>query len=353
MIPARTTDGSEVDLDLVLTAKEHVAEGVVRLTLARPDDGELPAWRPGAHIDLVLPGESPSPLPERDRAPGGTIGGGTTRGGTTGGGTTRQYSLCGDRRDPYTYRIAVLREPAGRGGSAQVHDRLAPGDSVRVRGPRNHFELHPSPRYLFLAGGIGVTPLIPMLAEAERQGAQWELVYGGRSLDSMAFHAELHSAYGERVRLVPQDTHGLPDLETLLGTPRPDTLVYSCGPEGMLRAVEEHCAAWPADALRTERFAPKDVQPVGDDGGFEVELVRSGRTLTVAPGTSVLEAVEQAGVQVLSSCREGTCGTCETAVLAGTVEHRDSLLTAAEQAAHDTMMICVSRAACPRLVLDL
>ncbi|WP_336886035.1 PDR/VanB family oxidoreductase [Streptomyces mexicanus] len=324
VIPARTAGDPEAGLDLVLTAKEAVARDVVRLTLARPDGGALPAWQPGAHIDLVLPD-----------------------------GTTRQYSLCGDRQETDTYRVAVLREPAGRGGSAYVHDRLAPGDPVRVRGPRDNFVFAPSPRYLFLAGGIGVTPLIPMLAEAERQGAEWELVYGGRSLDAMAFHAELRAAHGERVRLVPQDTHGLPDLDALLGSPRPDTLVYSCGPEGMLRAVEERCAAWPPGALRTERFAPKEVQDAGEEREFEVELARSGRTVTVPPGTSVLDAVEQAGVQVLSSCREGTCGTCETTVLAGTVQHRDSLLTPAEQAAHDTMMICVSRAACPRLVLDL
>jgi ferredoxin-NADP reductase len=324
VIPARTQGTGEAGCDLVLTAKDTVAQDVVRLTLARPDGAALPPWEPGAHIDLVLPD-----------------------------GTTRPYSLCGDRQETGTYRVAVLREPAGRGGSAYVHDRLAPGDPVRVHGPRNTFAFDPSPRYLFLAGGIGITPLIPMLAEAERQGADWELVYGGRSLAAMAFHADLRSAYGERIRLVPQDTHGLPDLDALLGTPCPDTLVYSCGPEGMLKAVEERCAAWPAGALRTERFAPKERQDTGADEEFEVELARSGRVLTVPPGTSVLDAVEQAGVQVLSSCREGTCGTCETTVLAGTVRHRDSLLTPEEQAAHDTMMICVSRAACPRLVLDL
>ncbi|GAA2425692.1 PDR/VanB family oxidoreductase [Streptomyces macrosporus] len=325
VIPARTrTGGTETDLDLVLTAKESVAQGVVRLTLALPDGGELPAWQPGAHVDLRL-------TPE----------------------LTRQYSLCSDPADRTRWQVAVLREPDGRGGSAHVHDRLAPGDPVRVRGPRNAFALQPSPRYLFLAGGIGITPLIPMLAAAERRGAQWELVYGGRNLASMAFHAELRTAYGGRVRLVPQDEHGPPDLDALLGSPRPDTLVYCCGPEGLLRAVEERCAAWPPGALHTERFTPRDVQGAGTDGGFEVELARSGRTVTVPPGTSVLDAVEQAGVQVLSSCRAGTCGTCETAVLAGTVDHRDSLLTPEEQAAHDTMMICVSRAACPRLVLDL
>lgn len=324
MIPAPAPGGTDLDLDLVLTAREPVAQDVVRLTLARPDGAELPAWRPGAHIDLRL-------TPE----------------------LTRPYSLCSDPNDRAHWQIAVLHQPDGRGGSAHVHDHLAPGDPIRIRGPRDHFALRPSPRYLFLAGGIGITPLVPMLAEAERRGAEWELVYGGRSLASMAFHAELRAAHGERVRLVPQDEHGLPDLDALLGTPRPDTLVYCCGPEGLLRAVEQLCAPWPEDTLHTERFVPRSGQPAAAQVEFEVELTRSGRTVTVPPGTSVLEAVENAGVPVLSSCREGTCGTCETAVLAGTVDHRDSLLTPEEQEAHDTMMICVSRAACPRLVLDL
>nr|WP_312866427.1 PDR/VanB family oxidoreductase [Streptomyces boluensis] len=319
--PTRTI---EVDLDLVLTDKEPIAQDVVRLTFARPDGTDLPAWQPGAHIDLQLSPE-----------------------------LTRQYSLCSDPADRTRWQVAVLRAPDGRGGSAHVHDRLAPGDPIRARGPRNHFALQPSPRYLFLAGGIGITPLLPMLTEAERQGAEWELVYGGRSLASMAFHTELRATYGERVRLVPQDEHGLPDLDALLGSPRPDTLVYCCGPEGLLRAVEEGCAAWPADALHTERFAPRGGQLAGEGEEFEVALARTGRTVTVPPGTSVLDAVEQAGVPVLSSCRAGTCGTCETAVLDGIVDHRDSLLTPTEQAAHDTMLICVSRAACPRLVLDL
>ncbi|GAB2468681.1 PDR/VanB family oxidoreductase [Streptomyces incanus] len=325
VIPTRTQEsGTKTDLDLIVEAKDAVARGVVRLTLVRPDGDELPPWRPGAHIDLRL-------TPE----------------------LTRQYSLCSDPADRTRWQVAVLREPEGRGGSAHVHDRLAPGDPVRVRGPRNHFALRPSPRYLFLAGGIGITPLLPMLAEAERSGARWELVYGGRSLASMAFHAELLATYGVRIRLVPQDELGLPDLDRLLACAGEDTSVYCCGPEGLLRAVEERCAARPHVALHTERFAPKDPQPDGTDEEFEVELADSGRTVTVPPGVSVLDAVEQAGVQVLSSCREGTCGTCETPVLGGTVDHRDSLLTPEEQAANDTMMICVSRAAGPRLVLDL
>jgi len=169
----------------------------------------------------------------------------------------------------------------------------------------------------------------------------------------MAFLESLEEAAGQRVTRHPQDEVGLIDLELLLGSPQPDTLVYCCGPEPLLVAVEQRCGGWPEGSSHLERFAPKDVgEPVLADA-FEVELSLSGLSLTVPPEKSVLQVVEEAGIAVLSSCTEGTCGTCETTVLAGKVDHRDSLLTPAEQAANDTMFICVSRAACPRLVLEL
>lgn len=192
-----------------------------------------------------------------------------------------------------------------------------------------------------------------MLAEAERIGSAWEMAYGGRTLASMAFRDELVKRYEERVRVRPEDEYGLLDLDALLGSPQPGTLIYCCGPEPLLKAVEERCADWPDGALHLERFTPKELQAPLRDGAFDVELAQSGITVTVPPDKSVLQAVEEAGVQVLSSCQEGTCGTCETGVLDGTVDHRDSLLTPAEQSSHDTMMICISRALCPRLVLDL
>ncbi|HEY0403552.1 MAG TPA: PDR/VanB family oxidoreductase, partial [Blastococcus sp.] len=224
---------------------------------------------------------------------------------------------------------------------------------VEVRGPRNHFPLVPAARYLFIAGGIGITPMLPMIDAAEAAGASWELHYGGRSRRSMAFLESLEEATGQQITVHPQDEVGLIDLDRLLGVPRADTLVYCCGPEPLLLAVEQRCAEWPPGALHLERFAPKDVgEPVFTDS-FEVELATSGLLLTVPPEKSVLQVVEEAGVSVLSSCTEGTCGTCETTVLSGEVDHRDSLLTPAEQAANDTMFICVSRAACPKLVLEL
>jgi ferredoxin-NADP reductase len=306
---------------LTIRRRAVAADGVVVLDLSDPSGSALPAWTPGAHIDLV-----------------------------PAGGIVRQYSLCGDPADRTVWRIAVLREPAGRGGSVAVHDRLREGDLVEVDGPRNHFPLVPAPRYLFVAGGIGITPLLPMIAAASAAGADWRLHYGGRSRGSMAFRSALCSAYGARVSVHPQDEAGLLDLDAILAGEPAGTPVYCCGPEPLLTAIEQRCAGRP---LHVERFAAKEHGEPVRAGSFEVELARTGRTLTVPPGTSILRAVEDAGVELLWSCTEGTCGTCETAVLGGEVDHRDSLLTAEERAANDTMFICVSRAVGPRLILDI
>ncbi|AZP21563.1 oxidoreductase [Streptomyces aquilus] len=307
------------ETELVVERREFAADGVLALTLRHPLGEPLPAWEPGAHVDVVL-----------------------------GPGLERQYSLCGDPSDPTGWRIAVLREPDGRGGSAHVHEQLGQGDKVRVRGPRNHFALKPAPRYRFIAGGIGITPILPMLAAAEAAGAEWSLLYGGRTRQSMAFTEEL-SRYGDRVTVAPQDESGLLDLAPVLDGVPEDTLVYCCGPGPLLDAVQARC---PAGLLHLERFTPKE-QETGQDTEFEVELARSGRTVTVPVDVSVLDAVRAAGVEVLYSCTEGTCGTCETDVLDGTPDHRDSVLTDEEQEAGETMMICVSRCRGRRLVLDL
>ncbi|MGW3994984.1 PDR/VanB family oxidoreductase [Amycolatopsis sp. NPDC004772] len=300
-------------LELVVDRKDDVADGVVALTLRFPGGEPLPLWEPGAHLDLVLPG------------------------------FVRQYSLCGNPADRTAYVVAVLREPDGRGGSAYVHDKLSTGDRVSVSGPRNHFALVEASRYLFIAGGIGITPILPML---DRAGDDWQLVYGGRTLSSMAFTTEL-AAHGDRVSFRPQDEHGLLDLPSLLTDVRAGTAVYCCGPEPLLAAVE---ALKPAD-LHVERFTASS--DLGERTAFEVELASSGRVLPVPADRSIIEVVEEAGVMVLSSCREGTCGTCETGVLGGEPDHRDSVLTADERLENEVMMLCVSRACSPRLVLDL
>jgi ferredoxin-NADP reductase len=205
---------------------------------------------------------------------------------------------------------------------------------------------------VFVAGGIGITPMLPMVAAAEAAGATWELLYGGRRRTSMAFLDEL-AAYGDRVTVWPQDEAGLLDLDTLLGTPREDTLVYACGPEPLLAAVEQRCQSWPHGALHLERFAPRPMgEPVRAEA-FDVVLERSGLTVTVPPGRSIMSVVEEAGVGVVSSCAEGTCGTCETRVVEGLPDHRDSVLRDDEKATNACMMICVSRSCGDRLVLDL
>jgi ferredoxin-NADP reductase len=307
------------EAELIVQRREFAAEGVLALTLRHPLGEPLPAWEPGAHVDVLL-----------------------------GPGLERQYSLCGDPADRSAWRIAVLREPSGRGGSAHVHEQLGEDAKVRVRGPRNNFRLEPAPRYRFVAGGIGITPLLPMLAAAEAAGAEWTLLYGGRTRGSMAFAEEL-GRYGDRVTFAPEDETGLLDLPSVLDDVPAGTLVYCCGPGPLLDAVEARC---PSGVLRVERFQPKQ-QETGGNTAFEVELARSGRTLTVAPDVSVLDAVRDAGVEVLYSCTEGTCGTCETDVLDGEPDHRDSVLTDDERAAGETMLICVSRCRGGRLVLDL
>ncbi|ULD45154.1 PDR/VanB family oxidoreductase [Rhodococcus qingshengii] len=319
-----TSGHPESERILTLVQKTEAADNVVVLELRDPAGADLPAWTPGAHIDLQL-------------EPG----------------LVRQYSLCGDpaRRD--VWQIAVLREPSGRGGSQYVHDKLEAGASVTVRGPRNHFELKPSPKYLFIAGGIGITPILTMVNAAEKTGAEWRLVYGGRNQNTMAFAEHLAERFGERVELHPQDVAGLIDLPSLLAEAQTDTLVYCCGPAPLLDAVTAHCSEWRNGALHLERFVAKQLEEPVVAGDFEVELAQTGTTVTVPPDKTILQAVTEAGAQVLSSCEVGTCGTCETAVLEGEVDHRDSLLTKEEQDANDTMMICVSRAACAKLVLDL
>lgn len=311
-------------MPLLVRSLTHESAGVLSVELVDPDGAELPAWEPGAHVDLQLPG-----------------------------GLSRQYSLCGDPADRARYRLGVLHEPDGRGGSAYVHSSMRPGHTVEVSGPRNHFALLPSAHYVFVAGGIGITPILPMLAAATAAGADWTLLYGGRSASSMAFAAEL-AAYGDRVTLWPQDARGLLDLDALLAEPRPDTLVYCCGPSALLDAVEAGTAAWPAGALHLERFSAPVVEldPAAEHA-VELVLAESGRTLLVPPDRSLLEVLTEEGVDVLSDCAEGICGTCEVKVIEGEVDHRDFVLSEAERQANSCMMVCVSRACGQRLVLGL
>lgn len=313
------------DLRLSVAGKRKVANDVVELRLVDPAGRELPAWTPGSHIDLVLPG-----------APA----------------LVRQYSLCGSPQDRSAYRIAVLREPGGRGGSVAVHDSVQDGDTVTGRGPRNHFGLVPASRYLFVAGGIGITPILPMIEAVAGAGTQWQLLYGGREFASMAYLDEL-CRFGGHVMVHPQDKFGLLPFEEYFADPSPGAVIYACGPAGMLDAVARATSGWPAGSLHVERFQPVVVSDPAAARPFRVILARSGVELTVAPDQTILDAVEAHGVNVLASCREGTCGTCETTILDGLADHRDSVLSEEDRAEGDALMICVSRAISDRLTLDI
>lgn len=316
------------DLELVVTERTNEAEGVIGLTLARRDRGRLPDWSPGAHLDVTLPS-----------------------------GLIRQYSLCGDPAEGSIYRVAVLREDVSRGGSQEVHDKVMAGTSVHVRGPRNHFPLEDATDYLFIAGGVGITPILPMVAHVATRGASWRLVYGGRRRGSMAFVDRLARIPGGQLEIVPQDQAGHPDIAAALRSRGPETPVYCCGPEGLLRAVEQQCeAVGIRHKLHVERFGANSALPTPDAAGgdsFEVHLAKSNVTLVVPPNRSVLSVVREALPDVPFSCEEGNCGTCETEVVEGTPEHRDQVLTDDEREAGDTMMICVGRSLSPRLVLNL
>lgn len=299
-----------------------LADGVLEIGFIRPAGELWPAWKPGAHVDVVLPN-----------------------------GMVRQYSLCGGLRDRSTLRLGVLREANGRGGSAWIHDELKVGDRLDVRGPRNHFELADHDRYIFIAGGIGITPILAMLQHVQDAGKSWAMHYGGRTRASMAFLEELEALGGD-VHVYPDDEVGLLPLPEILGEPCPTTGVYACGPGPMLDAVDRYRSDWPPHAIHMERFVPKPIAHTNDQP-IEVHLARERLTIDVPPDESILQAVTRAGVRVISSCTEGTCGTCETTVLEGMPDHRDSVLDEEEKANADCMMICVSRALSRRLVLDL
>lgn len=311
---------TELNLTLTLERKTTLADGVVELLLKARST--LPRWQPGSHVDLLL-----------------------------GNGVARQYSLCSDPHDRRYLKVAVLREPAGRGGSTYVHDELEEGQQIQIRGPRNHFPLVESPRYQFIAGGIGITPILCMIREAERAGADWQLLYGGRRRESMAYVDELEQ-YGDRVHVQPEDTDGRLDLDSVLAVPREDTAVYCCGPEPLLDAVEERGAGWPKGSIHMERFTPRTLGEDVTDTEFEVEFARSGVTATVPAGCSILDVATENGLFVLRSCSEGVCGTCETVLLEGDADHRDSVLSEDDRA-HGCFMPCVSRCTSSRLVLDM
>lgn len=320
----------EPDRTIALTvAKRRVVardQDVIEVTLTPGGGGILPRWYPGAHLDVHLPS-----------------------------GLVRQYSLCGDPATSGSYRIAVRRIPNGGGGSVEIHDGLPEGATVHTHGPRNAFPLtvpgygSPARRFRFVAGGIGITPILPMLALARRRGIDWSMVYTGRTRDSLPFVDEVGS-FGANVEIRTDDRRGLPTAAELLGDCPDGTAVYACGPAPMLTSVRAALVGRDDVELHFERFA---AAPVVDGRTFQATVASSGDAIGVGAEETLLAALRRTGVHAPYSCQQGFCGTCRTRVLAGEVDHRDTLLTEPERAA-GWMLTCVSRAAGDSsLTLDL
>lgn len=318
---------------LKLRIDRVVAEaiGVLSFDLVDPDGAELPPWEPGAHVEVTVS--------EQFR---------------------RQYSLCGELQNPYVFRIGVLDAPDGRGGSRHIHEHWRVGDVVEVSQPRNHFGLvDQASRYTFIAGGIGITPILSMVRSLDARGIPATVHYGGRCRESMAFVSALENLPLCDLAVIEQDKNGLPDLEKIVRSSPEGSYIYCCGPRGMIEAVERIVEGHAGNRyhLRTERFsaggdAGNDLDPANSQA-FTVELRRSGSTVEVEDNVSILDAVRVLLPDVVSSCEEGICGSCEVRVLRGTVDHRDHILTDEQRSKSETMMICVSRSKSDVLVLDL
>lgn len=312
-----------------VSAATGVADGILELQLESAVGERLPAWQPGAHLEI----ETPSGI--------------------------RQYSLCGPADDA-KHTVAILREEGGRGGSRSLHETATPGTELRVRGPRNHFPLvDDADDYILIAGGIGITPLKAMAQHLAASGRPWRLHYGGRSITSMAYVDHLRALDPDCVHVHPQDTHGVLDLTAILADAHAGTVVYCCGPSGLLEAATNAVAASAAREIHLERFTsstlPADTDTDTESGldTFVVELALSGGEVEVGPGRSILDTVRDVVPDVMSSCEDGYCGTCETPVLEGVPLHRDTVLTSSEQDSNETMMICVGGSCSARLVLEL
>lgn len=316
----------------------------VRIARARPEaldvrgfdlvqerGGSLPGFKAGAHVDVHIT------LPDRRRV-------------------VRSYSLCGPPSDqPYSYRIAVLYEEHGTGGSRHLHEGMREGYVLDIAPPKNYFELKSDATHTVLvAGGIGITPILAMAYELAEQDKLFELHYVARTADHMALRKEVEEAAGKRALFYfdgGNPANGM-DLGVVLGSPAEGKHVYVCGPKGLIEATRERALARGYDegAVHSEIFTPP--APLPGDGPITVIARRSGITVPVAKGTSILEALLAAGVKTDFDCKMGICGTCAAQVLEGTPDHRDSSLLKSERAA-GKMCTCVSRALTPSLVLDL
>jgi vanillate O-demethylase ferredoxin subunit len=310
-----------------VAAKRAEAVDICTFELVDAAGGALPAFSAGAHIDVQIPG-----------------------------GLTRQYSLSNDPAESHRYLIAVLRDPASRGGSAAMHDAVHEGDILHISTPKNHFPLaHEAKRSLLLAGGIGITPILCMAERLAVAGAEFEMHYCTRSWERTAFVERIGtSSFAPRVHFHHSDQGRRLDVATLLAMPDVGTHLYVCGPRRFMDSVLDTARAqgWAEHQLHYEFFSAAPMKS-DDDASFDVKIASSGRTVRVAAGQTVVQALAAAGVEVPTSCEQGVCGTCLTRVLEGTPDHRDSYLTDEERAANDQFLPCCSRAKSAVLVLDL
>jgi len=315
-------------LQLRLAAKRAAAQDVVELTLEPAAGGALPPVEAGAHVELHLPG-----------------------------GLVRPYSLCNAPGETHRYVLGVLREPQSRGGSVAVHDLLQVGQVLTVGAPKNNFALQPTPAHkLLLAGGIGITPILGMARQLAAQGRSFAVHYAGRSRARMAFLAALADRQlANHTQLHVDDETGPMDMAAVLAAQPAGSELYVCGPAGFIDAAlaAARQRGWPEPRLHRELFtaAPREVN--GEDQPFDLELEGSGQVIHVPTGCTAAQALQAAGVPLLTSCEQGVCGTCLTRVVAGEPEHRDQYLTPEEQAANDQFLPCCSRARTGRLVIAI
>jgi tetrachlorobenzoquinone reductase len=320
---AAAAPAADALIEVRLTAIRYAARGINLYEFRRPDGQPLPAYAPGAHVDLHLPN-----------------------------GLLRNYSLTVARPEPGTYTFGIKRDEGSRGGSRAIHDELKVGGTVKISAPRNNFPLDESARHsILLAGGIGITPIWCMVQRLVELGCSWTLHYACRTRAEMAFLDALQAM--PQAQLHFDDEHaGAPlDVAAIVAQAPRDAQLYCCGPAAMLRAFEAAAADWPSAQVHVEYFTPK-AEPART-GGFIVELARSGREFFIPAGHSILGVLLDEGIDVDYSCELGICGACEQRVIAGEPEHRDSILTEEEQAENKRVMICCAGCKSERLVLDL
>jgi len=309
--------------------KAQEATDICSLELVATDGGQLPAFTAGSHVDVHLPG-----------------------------GLTRPYSLCNNPAETHRYVLGVLREPTSRGGSLAVHNTVREGELLHISAPKNHFAMVPdAKRSLLLAGGIGITPILSMAEHLSASAADFRMHYSTRSAERTAFRARIAASnFADQVQHHFDDGDAAQklDLAAVLAAPQDGTHLYVCGPKGFMDAVlgTARAQGWPEAQLHSEFFSAEVVH-LETDAAFEVKIASTGKVVVVPKDQTVVQALAAAGVEILTSCEQGVCGTCLTRVLEGTPDHKDSYLLPEEQAANDQFMPCCSRSKSPLLVLDL